>query len=68
MQKDNIYTSYVTKEKKPFRLTVFFFKLGTAAETVRDTEKNVSSRPCWVVDRAFINFFDPLRIRSSLKQ
>jgi hypothetical protein len=45
-----------------------FLVFGVVDETVCDTEKNVSNRPCCVVVRAFANFFAPLRIRSSLEE
>ncbi|CAF0934354.1 unnamed protein product [Adineta ricciae] len=43
------------------------WKFGVVADTVWETVKNVSNRPCCVVIRAFASFFAPLRIRSSLQ-
>lgn len=49
-------------------LTTFFDDVGVDVVTFRVTEKNVSSLPCCVVARALLNFFEPLRIRSSLER
>lgn len=45
-----------------------FFIAQVVAETVWETLKNVSRRPCCVVARAFDSFFAPFRIRSSLNE